>query len=117
MPTVLVLADIEPVPGPEEALVARLCAAINAGEPQPPLTIVAHGPWARHLPAVALAQRSSHRTVDRYVLIEPELPAVTDSWPDAPVTLVSDDDWLAMQGRLRGWDVLPSAEYAGPGST
>jgi hypothetical protein len=116
MGTVVVLADIEPVPGPDAALAARLCAAINARGPQPPLTIVAAGALARHLPAVALSQRSNHRTVERYVLVDPELPAVTDSWPDAPVTLVSDDDWLSMQGRLRGWDVRGSGDYDGPGA-
>ena len=114
MGTVLVLADIAPVPGPESTMSARLCAAINAMNPEPPLVIVAEGALARLLPAIALSQRSSHRRVTEYVLIEPELPAVTDTWPDATVTLVSDDDWLAMQGRLRGWDVLARVDYAGP---
>ena len=116
MGSVLVLADIEPAPGPDAALTARICAAVNLMGPLPPLTIVAHGPLARHLPAVALSQRSSHRPVERYVLIDPELPAVTDSWPDAPVTLVSADEWLVMQGRLRGWDVVAPGDYAGPGA-
>lgn len=114
MGTVLVLADIAPVPGPESTMSARLCAAINAMNPEPPLVIVAEGALARLLPAIALSQRSSHRRVTEYVLIEPELPAVTDTWPDATVTLVSDDDSLAMQGRLRGWDVLARVDYAGP---
>ena len=114
MGTVLVLADVEPVPGPDAALSARMCAAISRLAPAPPLTLVAHGPLARLLPAVALSQRSSHRAVERYVLVEPELPPVTDSWPDAPVTLVSEDDWLVMQGRLRGWEVVSPADYDVP---
>jgi len=111
--TVLVLQDIDPVPGPADALAARLCAAINAGQPQAPLTIVAHGALAALLPSIALSQRSSHRTVEAYVLVDPELPPVTDSWPDAPVVFVSDDDWLVTQARLRGWDLLERAALPG----
>lgn len=106
MGTVVVLADLEPVPGPEAALAARMCAAISALSPTPPLRIVAHGDLAQLLPAVALSQRSLHRPVDRYVLVDPTLPAVTDSWPDAPVTVVADDEWVVMQARLRGWELV-----------
>ena len=104
--TVLVLADVEPAPGPADAMTARLCAAINTLRPEPPLVVVAHGALAALLPAVALSQRSSHRAIARYVLVEPELPTVTESWPDAPVTLVSVDPWLVTQARLRGWDLV-----------
>jgi hypothetical protein len=104
-PTVLVLADIVPSPGPEAALAARMCAAITTLAPAPPLVIVAHGPLALLLPAVALSQRACHRSVARYLLIDPELPTVTDSWPDAPVTIVTDNEWVATQARLRGWDL------------
>lgn len=107
MPTVLVLDEVEPVPGPPEALTARLCAAINALGPEPPLVLLAHGATAEMVPAVALSQRSSHRGVVGYVLVDPVLPPVTDSWPDAPVTLVSDDEWIVTQARLRGWDLVP----------
>ena len=108
--TVLVLQDIDPVAGPADALAARLCAAINALHPQAPLTIVAHDGLAALLPAIALSQRSSHRTVEAYVLVDPDLPPVTDSWPDAPVILVSDDEWLVTQARLRGWDLVDHAD-------
>ena len=104
--TVLVLSEVEPAPGPENAMTARLCAAINVLRPEPPLVVVAHGSLAATLPAVALSQRSSHRAISRYVLVDPELPTVTESWPDAPVTLVSDDEWLVTQARLRGWDLV-----------
>jgi hypothetical protein len=106
--TVLVLADIDPVDGPESALPARICAAINLMAPAPPLTIVAAGEWARLLPAVALSQRSAHRRVAEYLLIDPVLPAVSDTWPDAPVTVATDDPEsdASVQGRLRGWTVV-----------
>ena len=105
--TVLTLTEITPVPGPDDALSARMCAAINLLDPVPPLVIVADGALALLLPAIALSQRSSRRRVSEYVLIDPALPPVTDGWPDAPVTLVSSDETsaAAVQGRLRGWTV------------
>jgi hypothetical protein len=105
--TVLVLADITPVDGPESALPARLCAAITLIDPPPPLAIVAHGQLAQLLPAIALAQRSAHRRTAEYLLVEPLLPPVTDTWPDAPVTVACDPTSDAsLQGRLRGWTVI-----------
>ena len=110
--TVLTLDAITPVDGPESALAARLCAAIDRQSPEPPLTIVAEGATALLLPAVALAQRSAHRRVAEYLLIEPDLPAVNDTWPDAPVTIVTadPDGWIATQARLRGWDLIDAAD-------
>jgi hypothetical protein len=110
--TVLVLADIEPVDGPETAHSARMCAAISNRQPEPPLAIVAHGELALLLPAVALAQRSAHRRTIAYLLINPELPPVSDTWPDAPVTVASNDaaSPAAVQGRLRGWTVITMEE-------
>ena len=42
-----------------------------------------------------------------------DLPPVTDAWPDAPVTLVTDDldGPAARQGGLRDWRVLTHAQY------
>lgn len=79
-------------------------------DPRPPLRIVAHGDLALLLPAVALSQRSMHRAVEGYVLIDPVLPAVTDSWPDARVTVVTDDEWILTQARLRGWELAEPAD-------
>ena len=112
--TVLTLAQITPVPGPDSALPARVCAAINALDPVPPLVIVAEGRLALLLPAVALSQRSSHRRVSAYILIDPELPAVTDGWPDAPVTVVTDvaDGPVSRQAALRDWRMVTHAQYA-----
>jgi hypothetical protein len=106
--TVLVLSEVDPAPGPDDALPTRMCAAINVLAPHPPLLVVAHGDLALLLPAVALAQRSAHRRVRGYLLVEPELPPVTDGWPDAPVTIAASDaeGWLGVQARLRGWDLI-----------
>ncbi len=115
MTTVLVLADVTPVDGPELALSARLCAAINLINPEPPLAIVTHGDLALLLPAIALAQRSAHRRTAEYLLVDPVLPPVTDTWPDAPVTVACDDMSCeaAIQGRLRGWTVITMDELPG----
>jgi hypothetical protein len=112
--TVLTLASITPVPGPESAFSARICAAINVLDPQPPLVIVAEGGLALLLPAIALSQRSARRRVSEYVLIDADLPPVTDGWPDAPVTVVTDDPQgaAARQGSLRGWRVLGHGQWA-----
>ncbi len=112
--TVLVLADVVPVDGPEASLPARICAAINLMDPTPPLVVVAEGELALLLPAVALAQRSAHRRVEEYLLVEPVLPAVSDTWPDAPVTVASDDPSCdaSVQGRLRGWTVIMLSELS-----
>lgn len=108
LPTVVV----EAADGPDATLAARTCAAINVIDPPAPLVIASVGERALLLPAVALSQRSNHRSVSQYLLIEPELPPVTDGWPDAPVTIVTDDadSEAARQGRLRGWRVLSLAQ-------
>ncbi len=91
--------------GPAATDAARICAELNADPPHPPLSIVAFGSAARLLPAVALAQRSAHRAVREYLLVDPELPPVSDGWPDAHVTVFSDGD--QNQARLRGWTLEP----------
>jgi hypothetical protein len=103
---------VDPVAGPTGAIVARICAAINASHPAPPLVIVAAGATARILPNVALSQRAMHRRVAEYLLIEPSVVTVTDAWPDAPVSVMServDDTTLAA---LRGWTVMSPADIA-----
>lgn len=103
---------LTPVAGPPEALSARLCQAINAARPAPPLVVVAFGSAAAFLPAVGLSQRAAHRPVAEYVLVDAAVPAVTDSWPDARVSVYATDlaaDATA-HARLRGWDVHPVAE-------
>jgi hypothetical protein len=104
-PSTIVITPIEGT-GP---LATRTCAAITRQAPEPPLVLVAFGTATLTLPAVALAQRSAHRRVLEYLLVEPALPPVGDSWPDAPVTIADRDDSVAArQGVLRGWDVIPT---------
>jgi hypothetical protein len=67
--------------------------------------IVAYGSSCALLPAVALAQRTAHRRVSAYVLVDPHPPASTDTWPDAPVTVVTEDAQTARVSTLRGWSV------------
>ena len=90
---------------------ARTCLAINNLAPEAPLSIVTFGESALLLPAIALSQRTAHRRVAEYLLIDPALPPVTESWPDARVTVVTDDadSPASLQGRLRGWVVLDHA--------
>ena len=103
---------VAPVPGPPAAIVARVCAAITAAEPSPPVVIVAAGASALMLPSVALSQRSLHRRVSEYVLVEPHLPPVTDAWPDAPMTVATDAPDDAALARLRGWSVIRHVDLA-----
>ncbi len=100
---------IEPLPGPSGALTARICGAISAAAPAGPLHVVAFGSSALLLPAVALAQRAGRRLVAEYVLVDPEIPQVTDAWPDAPVTVYTTQGAApaAAHARLRGWSVHP----------
>ncbi len=59
------------------------------------------------LPAVARSQGAQHRRTEEYVLLDPELPSVSDTWPDARVTVVCDPaSDASIQARLRGWDLL-----------
>lgn len=94
-----------PLSGPAATLASRTCAAISALAPASPLVIVAFGSDALLLPAVALAQRAAHRRVVGYLLVEPALPPGSDTWPDAPVTVLGDSP--DPQVRLRGWTSLP----------
>ena len=99
------VGDVVVADGPPETEAARICAAISAEPRDQPLTIVAFGRSALHLPSVALAQRAAHRRVREYLLVDPQTPAVTDGWPDAHVSVFSDGDQT--QARLRGWSISP----------
>jgi hypothetical protein len=104
--------SVQPTPGPAASIVPRVCAAITRAAPAPPLVIVAAGSSALLLPGVALSQRSLHRRVAEYLLIEPSLPPVTDSWPDAPVTVATDSPDRSALVHLRGWTGLPLVDLA-----
>lgn len=108
--------EIQPDAGPEASRTARTCAAIGALRPPAPLVIAAAGPAVLEVPAVARAQAAAHRRVAEYVLVDPAPPAVTNSWPDAPVTVsfTDADDPAVRSFRLRGWTVLIGADPWSP---
>lgn len=88
-------------------LSVRACAAILAARPAVPMLVVAHGDGAGLLPAVALAQRTAHRAIDGYVLIEPDADPSAQDWPDAPVLVIAGEGDPALhRARLRGWDLM-----------
>ena len=104
------VAIVSPDPQGPGADWARVCAEITRLDPPAPLSIVAFGSAALHLPHVARSQRASHRRISEYVLVRPTLPPVSDSWPDAPVTVYCEPtDEASITSRLRGWTVLPTA--------
>ena len=83
----------------------EMCADLLRHAPQQPLVIVARGGACAALPAVALAQRTAHRRVGGYLLVDPKPPAGTDVWPDAPVHVITTDEQIARTSTLRGWSV------------
>ena len=112
--TVMMLGEI---PGPDELgalridppageapLAARVCAEITRLAPAPPLLIVAVGSLATLVPSIALAQRAARRPVLGYVLIDPEYPPVSESWPDARVHVLGTEGFDVRTAQLRGWE-------------
>ena len=89
----------------------RLCAALMSVHCPEPVTFVAYGPTCLALPAIALSMRSQHRRVRSYVLIDPHLPASSDTWPDCPVPVVyaSSTD-VSSVVRLSGWEWVVSPQ-------
>lgn len=84
-----------------------VCAALIDADVTPPLVVIAHGDACRLLPAVALSLRTQHRDTAGYVLIDPDAPQSTDTWPEAPVTVVSTHDEDGKS--LRGWQIVSAA--------
>ncbi len=84
-----------------------VCAALIDADVTPPLVVIAHGDACLLLPAVALSLRTQHRDTAGYILIDPDAPPSTDTWPEAPVTVVSthDEDGTS----LRGWRIVSAA--------
>ena len=94
-------ADIE---GPVDS--KAVCAQLLTEDLEPPLVVVAHGDACLVLPSVALALKTRHRNTLGYVLIDPDAPPATDTWPEAPVFVVSSTE--ATGTSLRGWSVVRS---------
>jgi hypothetical protein len=93
--------------------VARTAIWLNDRAVPGPVVIVAHGDSARLLPAIALSQRSAHRLVTGYVIVDaPATPAPSLDWPAAPVWWVATPDAAAevaegaLSAGLRGFHVL-----------
>lgn len=85
-----------------------VCAAIIGAQVNPPLIVVAHGDACHVLPAVALSLRTQHRDTTAYVLVDPDAPPSTDTWPEAPVTVVSTTQEDGKS--LRGWTIVSAAD-------
>jgi hypothetical protein len=81
------------------------CAAIHQQAPPAPLVIVTQGALLDLLPSIALAQRTAHRTVAGYVLIDPQIGGPLPDWPDAPVMVISSDERVQREAILRNWRV------------
>ena len=89
----------------------RLCAALVSVHCPEPVTFVAYGPTCLALPAIALSMRSQHRRVRSYVLIDPHLPASSDTWPDCPVSVVyANSTDVSSVVRLSGWEWVVSQQ-------
>ena len=87
----------------------RLCATLMSVHCPEPVTFVAYGPTCLALPAIALSMRSQHRRVRSYVLIDPHLPASSDTWPDCPVSVVyANSTDVSSVVRLSGWEWVVS---------
>ena len=122
---VALLPDLPEVPAdlPPRLVDARRIAWtaiwVNDHEVPGPVVLVAHGDAARLLPALSLSQRSAHRLVTGYVILDaPATPAPSLEWPDAPVWWVASPgaDAVVAEGalsaRLRGFHVLEGVEQA-----
>lgn len=112
------LPEIPEIPAdmPERISDARRVAYtaiwLNEATVAAPIVLVCRGDAARLLPALAFSQRSSHRLITGYVIIDGPTPAPAQEWPDAPVWWVLTphaDAELAeksLTARLRGFHVV-----------
>lgn len=102
------------IPGPGASpWSVRTCAAIAAARPKAPLLVVALADGAGLVPAVALAQRTAHRAIAGYVLVEPDGDPSAPDWPDAPVLVIAAAGSEALRrAALRGWEAAESTAPA-----
>ena len=87
-----------------------ICATLVGADLKPPMIVIAHGDSCLALPAVALSLRTQHRNTSGYVLIDPDAPPASDTWPESPVFVLSSTE--ATGTSLRGWPVLRSEANA-----
>jgi len=83
-----------------------ICAMLLGADLNPPVVVVAHADSCLVLPAVALSLRTQHRDTCGYVLVDPDAPPASDTWPESPVFVMSSTE--ATGTSLRGWPVLRS---------
>ena len=83
-----------------------ICAQLIGSSLKPPIVVIARGDSCLMLPAVALSLRTQHKDTSGYVLIDPDAPPATDTWPESPVLVVSSTE--ATGTSLRGWPVVRS---------
>jgi len=83
-----------------------ICAGLMGAQLAPPVVVVARGEACLMLPAVALSLRTQHKDTSGYVLIDPDAPPASDTWPESPVLVLSSTE--ATGTSLRGWPVLRS---------
>lgn len=84
-------------------IAAQVCAEIHKRNPTGPIIFITEGDIANLLPSIAFAQRTAHRAVAGYVLIDPRLGSPTLDWPDAPVLVLGYDEQDERSATLRGW--------------
>ena len=87
-----------------------ICATLLSADLKPPIIVIAHGDSCLVLPAIALSLRTQHRHTSGYVLINPDAPPASDTWPESPVLVLSSTE--ATGTSLRGWPVLRSEAHA-----
>lgn len=91
---------------------------LNEASVAAPIVVVCRGLAARLLPGLAFSQRSSHRLISGYVIIDGPTPAPAQEWPDAPVWWVltpqADPELVekTLTARLRGFNVVETATPA-----
>ena len=97
--------DIPPVSvAPMSVLI---CAQLHELDPLGPLVVLAPTSSVDFLPAVALAQRTAHRRVAAYYLIDPLTDPTGPEWPDAPVYLIQlTGTTISRLPELRGWQEI-----------
>ena len=87
-----------------------ICATLLSADLNPPIIVIAHGDSCLVLPAIALSLRTQHRHTSGYILINPDAPPASDTWPESPVLVLSSTE--ATGTSLRGWPVLRSEAHA-----
>lgn len=96
--------------------VAYTAIWLNEAGVSGPIVCVARGEAARLLPGLGFAQRSAHRLVSGYVILDGPTPAPAQEWPDAPVWWALTDEASAelaekaLTAKLRGFNVVEQAD-------